>query len=169
MNFNKTKNIQTATQLRELIERQKEFFISGDGRPAPFSHEYSHLLYRNDSDSISVRRFTWVNKTVEEIRKEELAAEAELKKQQDADALIASHKADIELWRDDVLKPWSISKFKEWVDDTYMKPLKHNLTTAQVLERKDIHAKILAYYNQAEYKTDLQLDLIKPDPPSWIS
>lgn len=169
MEFNRTQNIKTESQLNSLIAEQKAFYLNdAGGKPAPFSNEYNHLLYRNDNGGISVKQHTWNPKTAEDIAKEEAEAERLLKVQEDADALIVAYKADTERWRTEVVKPWSMSKFTEWIDDTHIKPFKYNLTVAQKLERETKHAEILTYHNQTTYKTEAQLDSAKPSAPSWV-
>ena len=161
MDFNKTKNIQTSDQLKDLIALQKIFYLSETGgKPAPFSEEYNHLFYRNNSGGISIKNHTWVDRTVEEIAK----SNAEV---QSAADLITSYQADVEKWRNDKVKPWSQQKLYEWIDVTFQRPLEYNLTADQEQERIDKRLELLEYHNQATYLEDSAL--VKPEPPSWIT
>jgi hypothetical protein len=152
MDFHKTENIKTESQLENLILHHIEFIETGEGKPARFYNEFKHLI-----DGNIVSDFTWIDKTEREIEAEETKAQAEID-------LIESYKADVEKWRNEVIKPWSMGKLHEWIDMTYIQPLKYALTPTQETEREEKRIEILEYHNQTIYVADP----VKPEPPSYI-
>lgn len=86
MEFNKTANIQTETQLRELIDLQKKFYLSKTGgRPAPFSEEYNHLFNMDEKGNVFVDEFTWIDKTISEFKESKNKDLNKLKLQKEQD------------------------------------------------------------------------------------
>lgn len=154
--FNKTENIKTHDQLKNLLNNYKDFVANG-GKPPNFIGEFIHLVPHDEKGKITTKHYTWVDKTVEEI-------EYEKKVKQDAIDLIESYKANTEKWRTEVIKPWSIGKLIEWIDQTYVRPLQFPLTHEECLEREAKRKELLTYHNQTVYT----IDLVKPEPPSYI-
>ncbi len=156
MDFLKTDNILTKEQLEQHIQRQKDFIETGQGKPAQHHHEFMHLL-TGDHSEITVLDYTWVNKTKREIEAEESKAQAE------AD-LLAEYQSNPEKWREDVIKPWSMQKLAEWIDQTYIKPLQYDLSPEQCLEREAKRLELLEYHNQIIYTENP----VQPSPPSYL-
>ena len=169
MEFYKTANIKTDSQLKDLISLQKTFFESmTGGRPAPYSNEYNHLFLRDENNNVTIKTYTWVDKTEDEMITEKELQEKKTSNEAHALAVIKEYKSNTEKWRTEKVKPLSAVMFSEWIDDTYLKPLKYNLTASQLTERDTKHSEILTYHNQTSYKDDYQLESSKPSSPSWI-
>lgn len=157
MDFHKTDNIKTHDQLKGLIDHQINFLSTGEGKPAPFLGEFRPLI-END---LSVKNYNWIDKTVREIKSEEIRIKYE-------SDLLEEYKSNPEKWRSGKVKPISMKMFSEWIDPTFVKPLYYNLDEAGIIERDSLHAKILLFHNQAIYRTDEELEAGKPPKPSYI-
>lgn len=157
MEFNKTENIKTHDQLKGLINHYKTFIETGEGQPPKFLEEFVYLVSGDFETGITVGNYTWVDQTKKEIEGNE-------KHDQDKLDLLAEYQSNPEKWRSEVIKIWSIPKLYEWIDLTYIQPLKYDLSPEQMVEREAKRIEILEYHNQTIY-TD---DPVKPKPPSYI-
>lgn len=152
-NFHKTENIKTHEQLKGLIAHQINFLSTGDGKPDPLRSEFRFLI----NDDLSVKKYTWIDKTKKEIESEKN------KKKYESDLLI-EYQSNLEKWRTEVIKPWSMQKLHEWIDITYARPLEYDLSEEEEQERIDKRLEILEYHNQNIYIANPA----KPEPPSYI-
>lgn len=94
-----------------------------------------------------------------------------IRKQAEAEEL-ALLKSDNEHFKNVKLRPWRNQKLKEWIDDTFLKPLLYKLKSPQKQERKDKRQELLNWPGLDDfktYKTDEEIEGLKPSPPSWIS
>jgi len=69
------------------------------------------------------------------------------------------------------IRQWRNGKLSEWIDDTFLKPLKYNLTAGQITERTAIRQELIDWLDLDDfttYKTDAEIDALKPSAPSWI-
>lgn len=156
MDFNKTDNIKTHDQLKNLIKQYKSFIETGEGQPPQFLDEFTQLVPCVDGKT-TYKQYTWIGQSLKEIETEEKKVKAE------AD-LLEEYKNNPEKWRNEVIKTWSLPKLYEWIDITYAKPLEYGLTSDQQQERIDKRLELLEYHNQSVY-TD---NPVKPEPPSYI-
>jgi len=91
------------------------------------------------------------------------------KEQAEADEL-EKLQTDSNYFKATKIRPWRDSKLVEWVDDTFLKPLKYNLTGDQITERAALHVELCDWPDLFdEYKTDEEIDALKPSAPSWIT
>ena len=61
MDFNKTENIKTHIQLKELIAQYKNFIETGEGQPVLFLEEFKHLVSGNFKTKIKRPESTAAN------------------------------------------------------------------------------------------------------------
>lgn len=77
---------------------------------------------------------------------------------------------NLEYFKDTKIRPWRNQKLIEWVDETFIKPLKYALTEAQETERINIRSELLDWPDTfTEYKTDEEIDALRPSAPGWIT
>jgi len=78
--------------------------------------------------------------------------------------------ANIEAWKNAKVRPWRNSKLYQWIDETFMKPLLYVLSSGQEAERIAKRQELLDWPGTiGEYKTDAELEALRPSAPSWIS
>lgn len=162
MDFNKTDNIKTHEQLKKLIGQYKIFIEKGEGPSVQFLDEFNHLVSGNFKTGVKVEKYIWIDQTKKQIEVEE-------KKVQDESDLTTVYKNNPEKWRNDKVKPLSAEMFAMWIDPVTFQPLyyKKILSADQFIEHEELHEKIMLFHNQSIYKTDEELKLSKPAPPSW--
>lgn len=87
-------------------------------------------------------------------------------------AELALLQSDNEYFKNKKIRPWRNSKLVEWIDITYIRPLLYALTSEQETERINKRQELLNWPGVTDfesYKTDAEIDALKPSAPSWIS
>ena len=70
-------------------------------------------------------------------------------------------------WRTRKLHPISFEMFQKWIDEPVNKPYYYNLSEINPEDIKSKHQEIYVFHNITEYKTDEELEALKPEKPSW--
>jgi len=156
MDFNKTENIKTHDQLKNLIKQYKHFIETSEGVPPSFLDEFMYLM-PYDGEKTIYEEYNWIGRTKKEIEDEE-------KRVKDAADLLVEYKSNPEKWRTEVIKPWSSQKLQEWIDLTYVRPLEFPLSETEQQEREDKRIELLEYHNQIIYTDNPS----KSEKPSYI-
>ena len=160
--YRKTYTITTEVQAQALLDAQDDFYNNPViGQAAPRLN--GHLLkIWNGGEPLE---WQWDNESRQEYDKriaKETAEEAEQKKlESDND-----HFLDIKIRR------WRDERLVIWIDDTFIRPLKYNLTVPQVAERIQLYRELLDWPDLTDfstYKTDTEIDDLKPAAPSWYT
>lgn len=104
---------------------------------------------------------------------EETEAEYNLRmKREEADEKeLALFKSDNEAWKDAKIRPWRDQKLTEWIDETFIKPLFYIFSSEEENERILKRQELLdwpALPDFDSYKTDEEVDALKPKVPGWI-
>lgn len=89
-----------------------------------------------------------------------------------AEKELALFRSDNKAWKDAIIRPWRDIKLREWIDDTYIRPLFYDLTREQEAEKVRKRRELLDWPALSEfesYKTDEEVDALKPETPDWIS
>jgi len=160
--YRKSDTVITEAQAQALLDAQDDFYnnpVIGQADPRLDGHL---LKIWNGGEHLT---WQWDNETQQEydqrIVKEESEAEELALLQSDNDHFIEVK-----------IRPWRNQRLVEWIDDTYIKPEKYNLTGAQITERTDLRQELIDWRDLDDlttYKTDSEIDDLKPDPPSWLS
>jgi len=160
--YRKNYQVTTKSQAQALLDVQDDFYNNPDiNKPAPLLDGHllkiwnggMHLPWQWSSES----QQEYDQRTAKEAKE----ADAQDKLESDND-----HFIEVKIRR------WRNGKLAEWIDDTYVKPLKYNLTAGQITERDDLHQELLDWPGLTDfstYKTDAEIDDMKPNTPSWIS
>jgi hypothetical protein len=78
-------------------------------------------------------------------------------------------KSDNDYFKDVKIRPWRDQKLSEWIDQTFIQPLKFSLTSEQEIERVELRQELLDWPDLFDnYKTDDEIDDLKPGLPSWL-
>jgi len=160
--YRKNYLVTTETQAQALLDAQDDFYANPNTEmPAPLLG--SHLL-KIWNGGVHLE-WEWSDESQQEYDQrtaKEAVDAAEL-------ALLQSnndHFIEVKIRR------WRNGKLTEWIDETYIKPEKYNLTAGQITERSAIRQELVDWRDLADfttYKTDDEIDALKPNSPSWIS
>lgn len=89
-----------------------------------------------------------------------------------AEEELALFKSDSEAWKNAKIRPWRNRKLGEWIDDTFLRPLLYGLTKDQEAERVKKRRELLDWpaLNKFEnYRSDEEVEKLRPEAPSWIN
>lgn len=89
-----------------------------------------------------------------------------------AEKELALFRSDNKVWKDAVIRPWRDRKLREWIDDTYIRPLFYDLTREQEAEKVRKRRELLdwpALSDFDEYRTLEEVDALEPETPDWIT
>jgi len=160
--YRKNYQVTTETQAQNLLDAQNDFYdnpVIGQAAPQLDSHLFkiwnggTHLTWQ------------WDNESLEEYDQRKAKETAEAAEQ---DKLESDNDHFIEV----KIRKWRDGRLVEWIDETFIKPLKYNLTSPQETERSKLRQKLLDWPGLTDfttYKTDDEIDALKPSAPSWIS
>lgn len=158
----KNSQVQTEAQAEALLTAQDDFITNYQAGSIPIPLD-SHLrkIWNNGTHLT----WQWSNESQQEYDQRITQETAE-------DDKLALLQSDNDHFLDIKIRPWRNGKLREWIDDTYIKPLKYNLTAGQITERTDLHQELLAWpalTDFSSYKTDTEIDVCKISAPSWAS
>jgi hypothetical protein len=154
--YRKNPFVQTQEQALNILEAMDDFVNNPEPGKTPPDMDNELRYIWNNGDWLE---WDWSDET----EAEESTRLAEEEKEQRL-------KDDLEYFKDVKIRPWRNQNLFEWIDDTFAKPLKYKLSSQQEVERAELHAELLDWPELfTEYKTDEEIDDLKPDPPSWIS
>jgi hypothetical protein len=160
--YRKNYRVSTEAQAIALLAAQDEFINNPViGRPAPILDEQLLNIW-NGGEHLE---WQWDEETQQEYdgRIAQETAEA------DELALLQS---DNTHFKNVKIRPWRDLQLRGWIDDTFIKPLKYALTPTQETERINLRQELLdwpALVDFDSYKTDAEIDALKPNAPSWVS
>lgn len=160
--YRKNNYISTKQKAIELLTAHDDFINKPVSGKAPPNLDGQLLKIWNGGERLT---WEWEDETQEEYdrRIEEKVKVAES---------LALLKSDNVYFKNTKIRPWRDQKLREWIDDTFQRPLLFNLKTSQEQERIKKREELLdwpALNNFTSYKTDTEIDALKPDTPSWIS
>lgn len=160
--YRKNHLVITETQAQALLDAKDDFTDNPVvGLPAPALDGHLLKLW-NGGDHLE---WEWSDESQQEYD-QRTAKEAAVTAEQDKLESDNDHFIEVKI------RSWRNGKLKQWIDDTYLKPLKYNLTGAQITERVDLRQELLdwtALTDFSTYKTDTEIDALKPSNPTWIS
>jgi len=160
--YRKNHLITTEAQAQALLTAQDDFYKNPViGRPAPRLD--SHLLkIWNSGEHLE---WQWDDESRQEHDKR-IKKETEEKNEQ------KKLKSDNDHFLNKKIRPWRNERMVLWIDDTFIRPLKYNLTVPQVAERIQLYRELLDWPDLTDfstYKTDTEIDDLKPAAPSWYT
>lgn len=160
--YRKNNYTQTEEAARKLLDAMEDFINNpATGKPCP----------RLDSGLLKIwnsgQRLDW--EWSEE--SEQKYHEKKQREKREADEL-ALLKSDNEYFKNKKIRPLRDGWLREWIDDTFTRPLLFKLSSGQKAERVKKRKELLDWPSLADfesYKTDEEIDALKPDAPSWIT
>lgn len=160
--YRKNSRVTTKAQAIALLEAQDDSINNPViGKPAPML-DGQLLKIWNNGEPLDWR---WEEETVAGYVRRIAQEKAEAKE-------LALLKSDTEHFKNVKLRSWRDRKLREWIDDTFLRPLLYDLKPAQEQERIDKRRELLDWpglKDFEEYQSDEQIEDLKPSPPSWIT
>jgi hypothetical protein len=160
--YRKNSEVSTEAQANQLLDAMDDFVNNPSPEKAQPCLDYQLMIIWNNGERLE---WEWNNETLQEyvLRKSrETAKDAELDKLKKDNSHFLAVK----------IRPWRDKKLQEWVDITYMQGQKYaGMTPEQITERENIYQELLdwpALENFETYKTDAEIDALKPSAPSYL-
>lgn len=160
--YRKNYRVTTKAQAIALLEAQDDSINNPViGKPAPML-DGQLLKIWNNGERLDWR---WEEETKGEYERriEQENAEAEE---------LGCLKSDNKHFKNVKLRPWRDQKLREWIDDTFQRPLLYDFKPGQEQERIDKRQELLDWPGLKtfkKYQTDEQIEDLQPSPPSWVS
>jgi len=159
--YRKNYRVTTETQAQALLTAQDAFYDNPDTEKSAPPLD-SHLLkIWNGGTHLT---WQWDDESQQEYNQRTDKETADAAEQ---DKL----KSNNDYFLDVKIRPWRDQQLVNWIDDTFMKPLKYNLNPPQETERSQLRQELLDWPGLTDfttYKTDTGIDDLKPSAPSWI-
>lgn len=167
MIYYKNPQVQTQEHLEELFDGMDNFVSGGTGKPQP-RLDVNALKIWNDGKRLS---YEWSDKTKDEIEEEIEQAEREEQKAQAEQEKIDAYKADLELFKDEKIRPWRDWAMVSWFDSIRSKPELWEEQTDEVkTEALALRGTLKTWPDTfTKYVTDQTIDNKKPTKPSYIT
>jgi len=158
--YYKNINVQTKEKAEKLLSDMDGFVTGGPGRSMPRLDAELAIIW-NGGNRLP---WEWSEKTQQEISLQEKIEEQE-KTQVDA------YKADIELWKNERIRPWRDRALIEWFDSLRSKPELWNEQTQEIKdEALTLRRDLLDYPDKfSNYVTDKTVENRRPAKPSYIT
>lgn len=159
--YRKNYRVTTKAQAMALLEAQDDFINNiVIGKPAPLL-DGQLLKIWNNGERLDWR---WEEETVAGYVRRIAQEKAEAEE-------LALLKSDNEHFKNVKLRLWRDRKLREWIDDTFLRPLLYDLKPPQEQERIDKRQELLDWPGSKafeKYQTDEQIEDLQPSPPGWI-
>lgn len=161
--YRKNHYVTTEAQAIALLDAMDDFINNPEiGKPQPRLDAVLWKIFNNNEGRLD---WEWEEETQQEYDKRLKQEKAE------ADEL-ALLQSDNKRFKQMKIRSWRNVKLQEWIDITFLQPLKYALTPTEETERSDLRQELLdwpALTDFDNYKTDAEIDALKPSAPSWIN
>jgi hypothetical protein len=158
--YRKNQTVRTEEQANNLLDAQDDFVNNpGSERPAPTLDPILRIIWNGGER----QEWEWSDETSREYTRRIAQEKAE-------EAKIEGYKADLELWKNEVVRPCRDRRLNIWIDITYIRGKQYEaMTEAEKVERDTKYQELLDWPDTiTEYKADAELELLKPSAPSYL-